>query len=104
MDLEKEIKRLIATALSEDLGQGDITSEACIPETARTSGILIMKQSGTLSGLLFLEHIFHSVDPSVTVQLKVEEGSSHIDKIHFHLFLFIFLRPNSFGHPERKQY
>ena len=77
MDLEKEIKRLIATALSEDLGQGDITSEACIPETARTSGILIMKQSGTLSGLLFLEHIFHSVDPSVTVQLKVEEGSSH---------------------------
>ncbi len=75
MDVEKEIERLIEIALKEDLGQGDITSEACIKEQARTQGVLLTKQSGTVAGLPYVKRIFELVDPSIEFESKVPEGS-----------------------------
>ncbi len=77
MNIEEEIERLIEIAIREDIGHGDITSEACIPVEARTQGILVTKQSGTLAGLPYLNRIFQKADPEITVKLHVAEGSSH---------------------------
>lgn len=86
MDLHKEIDKLIDIALGEDVRSGDITSRACIPESATTSGRFFLRQAGVIAGLPFLETVFHKVDPKVKITILVEEGSyqrsgTHIAKI-----------------------
>lgn len=75
MDFAKEIDRLIDRALEEDLGNGDITTAACVPEEMITSGTIVLKQSGVLAGLPFLLKIFQKIDPKIDVTLYVDEGS-----------------------------
>ncbi len=75
MDIEKEIHRLIDIAIQEDIGNGDITAEACIPEEAQTRGQLTTKQSGTIAGLPYLPRIFQQLDPRIKVESLVAEGS-----------------------------
>lgn len=77
MDINQEIGRLIDIAIREDIGQGDITSEACIPDSAHTYGVLVMRQSGMVAGLPYLESIFKKVDPRIAVEIHIAEGSSH---------------------------
>jgi nicotinate-nucleotide pyrophosphorylase (carboxylating) len=72
-----DIMRVIDVALKEDIRTGDITSEACIGAEEVISGRLLLKQGGRISGLPFLERIFHRVDPDIQVSLFVEEGSEH---------------------------
>lgn len=77
MDIEQEIARLIQIALCEDIASGDISSKACIPQDAMAHGAILLKQSGTLAGLVYLQQIFHSVDPTIEIDLQVAEGSFH---------------------------
>lgn len=42
---------LVHAALAEDLGPGDVTSEACVPEGARGEGRIVAKQALVVSGL-----------------------------------------------------
>jgi nicotinate-nucleotide pyrophosphorylase (carboxylating) len=76
MDLDKDIERLIDSAISEDIGQGDITSQACIPESAKTIVKVVLKQAGILAGLPYLSLLFKKIDPRIEVKLHVKEGSS----------------------------
>ncbi len=62
-------------SLVEDIGSGDITSEACITNGSFLSGKLIMKQWGKLAGLPFLASTFAMADPNIIVDLYVEEGT-----------------------------
>lgn len=76
MDLHSEIDRIIDIAIDEDIGQGDITAQACIPIDATGYGVLSTKQKGILAGLPFLERMFQKVDPRIKVELLVNEGSA----------------------------
>jgi nicotinate-nucleotide pyrophosphorylase (carboxylating) len=49
--MDPSIRPLIAAALSEDVGHGDVTSNALIPEDARCTVRLVAKQHGVLSGI-----------------------------------------------------
>jgi nicotinate-nucleotide pyrophosphorylase (carboxylating) len=49
---------LVARALEEDLGAGDITSEAVVPAESRASARLMQKQPGTVFGLDAVEEAF----------------------------------------------
>ncbi|SCA58491.1 Nicotinate-nucleotide pyrophosphorylase [carboxylating] [Chlamydiales bacterium SCGC AB-751-O23] len=75
--VKNEVIKLIDIALSEDIGKGDITSEACIDDDASLTAKLILKQHGKLAGLPFLATIFQHVDPRITLDLYVREGSEH---------------------------
>ena len=77
MDLDKEIERLIDNSIAEDIGSGDITTSACVPDHAVITGWFVLKQAGVLAGLPFLERLFKKIDPELSVQLLVEEGSFH---------------------------
>src|SRR5437868_15274848 len=46
-----EIEELVGRALAEDLGEGDITSEATVPEDARGRARIVQKQPGVVCGL-----------------------------------------------------
>jgi nicotinate-nucleotide pyrophosphorylase (carboxylating) len=74
-DISSEILALVRTALHEDLRTGDITSEACIDNDSKITGNLLMKQTGRVAGLPFVEAVFKEVDPRIKVELFVDEGS-----------------------------
>jgi len=51
IELAEEIKELVGRTLAEDLGEGDITSEATVPEDARARARIVQKQPGVVYGL-----------------------------------------------------
>lgn len=51
IELAEEIEELVARTLAEDLGDGDITSEATVPEDARGRARIVQKQPGVVYGL-----------------------------------------------------
>lgn len=67
---------LLDLALSEDIGIGDITTEATIPSTQNTIGILTAKSEGVVAGLSVVEKTFTKVDPSLEFRSIVKEGES----------------------------
>ena len=72
---DKLLKELIATALAEDVGDGDHTSLACIPENAEGNAKLIIKQKGILAGAEVAEKIFSIIDPSVKFISFMKDGA-----------------------------
>lgn len=75
MFLQREIERLIDTAISEDIGSGDITTQILIDAGTLASGSFVIKQAGVVAGLPFLQTVFQKIDPELTVTLLVKEGS-----------------------------
>ena len=67
---------IIALALAEDLGEGDITSEALLsPDTQGIASILI-KEPGVLAGIEVAEKVFQKVDTSLVFTRRIEDGSA----------------------------
>jgi nicotinate-nucleotide pyrophosphorylase (carboxylating) len=69
------IEQFIAQALLEDVGDGDHSSLAAIPATARNQARLIVKDSGILAGVEVAEKICHTVDPELHVTVFIKDGS-----------------------------
>jgi nicotinate-nucleotide pyrophosphorylase (carboxylating) len=69
------IDEFIRNAVQEDLGDGDHTSNACIPENAVGRGRILIKEEGVLAGTGIAEHIFYFIDPSLKVETLIEDGS-----------------------------
>ncbi len=70
------IRRLIAMALEEDLGRGDVTTQATIPPDRTAQGKITAKADLTIAGLPLVEQVLHAVDPTAGVRLLVTEGSA----------------------------
>lgn len=66
---------LLATALEEDLGAGDVTTEATIPPHTRATGRFLAKADGVVAGLAVAERVFAEVDPDVEVRFDVADGA-----------------------------
>ena len=74
-DFQKEIDIIIANAIREDVGQGDHSSLACIPNGIFGKAHLIVKDKGVLSGVEFALKVFKYVDPKLHVKIKINDGS-----------------------------
>ncbi len=70
------VVRLIAMALEEDLGRGDVTTLATIPSDCTAEGKITAKADLTIAGLPLVEQILKAVDPAASVRLFVVEGST----------------------------
>lgn len=66
---------LIMMALKEDVGEGDVTSAYFIPEEKMARAFLSVRHEGVVSGVSIAEKVFSEVDPSLVVQVLVEDGS-----------------------------
>ena len=73
--MEHLIRKLIEEALFEDIGPGDITSEAVIPEEASATAEIIAKQDLVLAGILVAREVFRKLDPWVQFTLLAHDGS-----------------------------
>jgi nicotinate-nucleotide pyrophosphorylase (carboxylating) len=68
------ISELVRRALHEDVGRGDVTTAATVPETARARAVLTQKAAGVVFGLGVVEEVFRQLDPQITSTPRVEEG------------------------------
>jgi nicotinate-nucleotide pyrophosphorylase (carboxylating) len=68
--------RLIESAILEDIGDGDHTSRASIPEGATGKARLLIKESGILAGVEMAALIFSRIDNSLTIERFLEDGDS----------------------------
>ena len=69
------LDKVIATALEEDTGRGDVTSEIMIPCELQGKAYLLVKEAGVLAGIEVVEKTFHKVDPSLKIEIKIQDGS-----------------------------
>ena len=72
--LTPETLSLVLTALAEDIGGGDITTEATIPADARATAVILAKEPCVVAGLPLVEAIFAKLDSRVLVKRLVEDG------------------------------
>ena len=68
------MQELIDHALAEDLGTGDVTSEAVVPADALARARIDQKAEGVIAGLQVAEAVFRRVDPELRWHARVEEG------------------------------
>ncbi len=68
------IKSIVTKALEEDVGQGDITTEALIPPTLRSKASIVAKSRGILAGSQVAEITFAQVDSSLRFERLVHDG------------------------------
>lgn len=89
--LAADLGRIIATALSEDLGipieelsgsdasslvSRDITSWATIPATATAKARMLVKAPGVVAGLEVASAVFHAVDPTIVFKTSARDGDA----------------------------
>ncbi len=65
---------LVARALAEDLGGGDVTTEATVPAAARARAVITQKAPGVIFGLGVVAEVFGCLDPDVVIERLVDEG------------------------------
>jgi nicotinate-nucleotide pyrophosphorylase (carboxylating) len=68
------IQRFIAQIIAEDVGRGDITSHAVIPEEACFQGVISAREPAVLAGLEIAMEVFHKLAPQVVVEVFAADG------------------------------
>lgn len=69
------LRRIVQSALEEDLGRGDVTTEACVPEELAGAAELRARQALVFCGLPVVREVFAQVDGSVSVEARCQEGA-----------------------------
>ncbi len=72
---KSQIEEIVDRALAEDLGKGDVTTEALIPGDRRGTGFIVAKKEGILAGIEVAKQVFHRVDPELKVEILLEDGA-----------------------------
>ena len=73
---QKELALIISNAIREDVGDGDHSSLACIPETAQGKAKLLVKDQGIIAGVEFAKMIFNYVDKDMIVETFINDGDA----------------------------
>ncbi|HEY4450001.1 MAG TPA: carboxylating nicotinate-nucleotide diphosphorylase [Solirubrobacteraceae bacterium] len=69
-DLDAVVRR----ALEEDVGAGDVTTQATVPAQARARALITQKAPGVIYGLQAAEAVFAMLDPAALAERLVREG------------------------------
>ena len=69
------VEQAVRAALAEDVGSGDVTTEATVPAQAVGTAEILVKEPGVVCGLAFAEAVFRALDPDVRFEALVAEGS-----------------------------
>jgi len=68
------LEQLVDQALAEDVGTGDVTTEATVDADARAVARIVQKAPGVIFGLDAAEATFRALDPDAQFQREVDEG------------------------------
>ncbi len=70
------VGRLIALALDEDVGPGDRTAEAVVPQAARGTALVFAKEPLVVSGVSAAARVFRALDRGCELEAMLGEGDS----------------------------
>ena len=68
------LERAVLAALAEDIGAGDVTTEATVPESALGTAELLVKEPGVVCGLRAAESTFRALDPDIRFEALANDG------------------------------
>ena len=69
------LERAVYAALAEDVGEGDVTTEATVDAEAVGVATLVLRESGVVCGLRAAEIVFRALDEEVAFDALVEDGA-----------------------------
>lgn len=69
-----EYQDLVRRALQEDIGQGDVTTQAVVGADEQGRGLLIMKSPGVIAGLDVAAESFRQLDPNIIITIHRHDG------------------------------
>jgi nicotinate-nucleotide pyrophosphorylase (carboxylating) len=72
--LDEALDRVVRTALAEDIGTGDLTSDATLPADGQSEAVFLAKADGVVAGLEVARRVFEALQPSVYVAFDVSDG------------------------------
>ena len=73
------LDEFVRRALSEDLGDGDHTSLACINEDEKSAARLEVRERGILAGIGVAKRVFELYDSSLEIEILKNDGDSVIE-------------------------
>ncbi|HKI93352.1 MAG TPA: hypothetical protein VJ986_13710, partial [Gaiellaceae bacterium] len=77
MELNAEaVARVAATALAEDVGDGDVTTLALVGEDVRCTAELLLEEPGVVCGVPVVAAVFAALDPAVQVTATLVEATA----------------------------
>ena len=71
---DEEIRPLVRAALAEDIGTGDVTTLATVPETARASALMRARATLVVAGLALAEVAFSEASRDVRIDRQADDG------------------------------
>jgi nicotinate-nucleotide pyrophosphorylase (carboxylating) len=87
LQFQNELKQIIQNGIREDIGEGDHSSLACIPNDAQGKAKLLVKDNGVIAGVRFAEMIFNYVDTDMKMDIFMEDGSQvKYGDVVFHVY------------------
>jgi nicotinate-nucleotide pyrophosphorylase (carboxylating) len=69
-------RRLVAAALEEDVGRGDVTTAAALPPDLLAHATITTEEPCTVAGLFLAPLVYELVDPTLAVEVLVAEGAA----------------------------
>lgn len=73
--LPSDLKKVVQTALAEDIGSGDI-SAALIPADKQSRAQIISREAAVLCGTAWVEDVFQQLDPQIKISWQAKDGDS----------------------------
>lgn len=70
------IQQLVDRAFEEDVGSGDVTTDAIVDETTLAEATWISKGKGTVAGLEIVRRVYEKLDPELEWTSIIDDGSS----------------------------
>lgn len=71
---DSNLKAFIKAALKEDVGDGDHSTLASVPKSAKRRARLLIKDEGIIAGVDLAKRIFNHVDESLEINAIIEDG------------------------------
>ena len=71
---KKEIERVITTALKEDIGAGDITTNLIIEKKQQAKAFFLAKEDGVVAGLAIAKMVFQKFDKTIKWKSFIKDG------------------------------
>src|SRR5947209_4561985 len=72
-----ELQRAVRLALEEDMGSGDVTTRAIVPEAAQASAVMVARESLVLAGIELAAAVFIELSTAI----KIEQLASDRQKL-----------------------
>jgi len=69
------LDEIIATAIREDIGDGDHSSLSCIPVSANGKARLLVKENGILAGVEVAQQVFNKIDENLKLKIFLKDGT-----------------------------